>query len=61
MKNFALGVVLAAAFAAPAAAQDAAPNQQVIAAMESYTGGRYVAPECGKLDDTGHFKVIPSL
>lgn len=57
MKNFALGVVLAAAFAAPAAAQDAAPNQQVIAAMESYTGGRYVAPECGKLDDTGHFKV----
>ncbi len=57
MKNIGLGVLLAAVVAAPAAAQDTARNAQVVTAMNSYAGGRYVAPECNKLDDTGHFKV----
>ena len=57
MKNISLGLLLTAAIAGPAAAQDSARNEQVAVAMENFTGGRYVPPECDALDNTGHFKV----
>lgn len=57
MKNIGLGLVLAAGFAVPAAAQDTALNPRVATALETYAGGKYVRPECEALDDTGHFKV----
>ena len=57
MRNIGLGLLLAAVIAAPAAAQDTAPNEQGVVAMENFTGGNYVPPECKALDNTGHFKV----
>lgn len=57
MKNISLGLLLTAVIAGPAAAQDSARNEQVAVAMENFTGGRYVPPECDALDNTGHFKV----
>ena len=57
MRNITLGVLLSAAVATPAVAQDSARNERVVTAMENFTGGRYVPPECDALDDTGHFKV----
>lgn len=57
MRNFGLGMLLTAFVAAPAAAQDTARNEMVATAMDNFTGGTYVPPECSALDNTGHFKV----